>query len=247
MSAKIALQLYSVREALAKDFDGVVRKVAEMGYPAVEPAGFPGTTPAKAAKLFRELGLTVCSFHMFPPPSGPKFDEAVDTLVALGCGRIVSGYGPDDLKTMDGIKRCCDVLNSANTAVRARGFDLAVHNHWWEYEKVGDRYVYQVMLDLLDPTVLFELDTYWILTAGHDPAEIVKAFGKRAPLLHIKDGPATQKEPMQALGEGAMDIPSILKASAGSAEWVIVELDRVATDMMEAVAKSYRYLAGLVK
>ena len=57
MKPSIALQLYSVRESAKNDFDGTVRRVAEMGYAGVEPAGFPGTTPEAAGKLFKELGF----------------------------------------------------------------------------------------------------------------------------------------------------------------------------------------------
>jgi sugar phosphate isomerase/epimerase len=146
---------------------------------------------------------------------------------------------------MDDIKRSCDVLNESNAQARSHGVSFAVHNHWWEYEKVDGRYVYHVMLELLDPSVLFELDTYWIKTAGCDPAAVVKEFGARAPLLHIKDGPAVKEQPMVALGEGAIDIPAILEASKGNAEWLIVELDRCATDMTEAVRKSCDYLSRI--
>jgi sugar phosphate isomerase/epimerase len=242
MSPTIALQLYSVREAMAKDFAGTVRKVAEIGYPAVETAGLPGATAKEAAKLFRQLGLAVSSIHMFPPPTGAKLDEAREMCADFGCRYIVSGYGPDDFKTPDLVKRTCNTFNEANAAITASGLKFAVHNHWWEYLKIGDRYIYQMMLEYLDPGVLFELDTYWVRTAGPDPVAIVKMLGSRAPLLHIKDGPADKDKPMTAVGDGILDFPAILKASAGSAEWLIVEIDRVAGDMMEAVARSYNYL-----
>jgi sugar phosphate isomerase/epimerase len=145
---------------------------------------------------------------------------------------------------MDDIQRSCDLLNESNAGARSRGLAFAVHNHWWEYEKVDGRYVYQTMLELLDPSVLFELDTYWIRTAGCDPAAVVKEHGARAPLMHIKDGPANKEQPMQALGQGVIDVPALLKAGAGNVEWVIVELDRCATDMFEAVRQSYDYLAA---
>ena len=63
----------------------------------------------------------------------------------------------------------------------------------------------------------------------------------------IKDGPCTEKDAMVAAGVGVMDFPSIFEAAAGNVDWAIVELDRCATDMLEAVAKSYRYLAGLLQ
>jgi sugar phosphate isomerase/epimerase len=70
----------------------------------------------------------------------------------------------------------------------------------------------------------------------------VGRLGKRAPLLHIKDGPCVRGEPMVAVGDGTMDFSRIVEAGAGSTEWMIVELDACATDMVEAVEKSYHYL-----
>ncbi len=245
MSAQIALQLYSLREAAAQDFEGVVRQVADMGYAGVETAGFPGTTPQAAGKLFRELGLVVPSAHIFPPPTGDKLDEAAATLAALDCRRLVAGFGPDNFKTLEDIKHSCAVLNETNAGARARGLSFAVHNHWWEYLKVDGRYVYHIMLEELDPSVLFELDTYWIQTAGCDPVAVIKEYGARAPLFHIKDGPATREANMQALGTGSIDVPAIVEAGGDNVEWLIVELDRCATDMAEAVKQSYDYLAGL--
>jgi sugar phosphate isomerase/epimerase len=99
------------------------------------------------------------------------------------------------------------------------------------------------MLELLDPSVMFEIDTYWVKTAGLDPAEIIRKLGNRVNLLHLKDGPAAIEPPQVALGEGVMDIPAAVNA-AESAEWLIVELDHCATDMLEAVDKSYQYLVN---
>ena len=67
-------------------------------------------------------------------------------------------------------------------------------------------------------------------------------LGSRAPLLHVKDGPCQIEAPMTALGEGVVDIPGVVAAGAESTDWLIVELDRCATDMLEAVRKSYQYL-----
>ena len=87
----VALQLYSIRENLAQGFDAAVRKVAAMGYSGVETAMFPGTTPAAAGNLFRELGLTVSSAHS-ALPLGDKKNEVLDNMAALGCSRIVLAW-----------------------------------------------------------------------------------------------------------------------------------------------------------
>ena len=72
---------------------------------------------------------------------------------------------------------------------------------------------------------------------------MVQEFGARAPLLHIKDGPAVKSEAMVAVGDGSLDFPAIIQAAADHSEWLIVELDRCNSDMFEAVARSYRYLS----
>ncbi len=244
MTAPIALQLYTVRELIAeRGFEAVVSEVAEIGYVGVEPAGFPGTTPAEAGRLFKELGLQVPSAHL-ALPVGDDVQPVVEAMAAIGGHYVVSGRGPDQFQDLAAIKETCALFNEAAANARAHGLRFGVHNHWWEYLKVGDRYAYEYMLDLLDPEVVFEVDTYWVKTAGVDPAEVVRKLGARAPLLHIKDGPATRDAPMMAIGSGVMDFPAIVQAAGENVEWLIVELDRCTTDMMEAVRQSYEYLVG---
>ena len=101
----VALQLYSIRDILSQGYEAGVRRVAEMGYAGVETAGFPGTTPQAAAKLFGELGLTVCSAHS-PLPLGDKKNEVLDTMAAIGCKRIVLAWlNEDQFTSLDGIYR----------------------------------------------------------------------------------------------------------------------------------------------
>ena len=244
MTAPIALQMYSIREELAKNFESNVRRIAELGYAGVEPAGFPpGTSPAKAAKLFKALGLAVPSVHTFLPV-GEQKEKILDLMQSLDSKRIVSGFGPQDFETLDGIRKSCDRFNEAGAVAAEHGMAFGIHNHWWEFLKIGDQYVYQVMLKHLAPNVFFELDTYWVRTAGADPVAVIRELGARVPLLHIKDGPCKQGEPMTAVGAGIMDFHAIAEAGKKTAEWMIVELDTCATDMLAAVKQSYEYLIG---
>ena len=245
MTPPIALQLYTVRDVIAqKDYETVIRQVAQLGYVGVETAGFPGTTPEAAGKLFKELGLAVSSIHKFPIPTPADKQEILDILGALGTKNVVSGAGPDNFKTVETTRTTCEKLNAAAVMLAPHDVKLHIHNHWWEYLKVGEKYAYEYMLDFLAPEIYFQIDTYWVKTAGVDPAAVVKRMGKRAPLLHLKDGPAQQKVHQTAVGEGVLDFPAIVKAAAGNTEWMIVELDSCATDMMEAARKSCQYLTG---
>ncbi len=246
MKKKIGVQLYSVRNELGKDFDGVIAKIAEMGYDGVELAGLPaGVAPEKAVNLFKSLGLGLSSGHM-ALPVGENKNKTIDDAKALGLTTIIGGKGPDDFKTPDLVKKTCEIFNEAGKNAKDAGLRLAIHNHWWEFVKLDGHLVFDIMLEHLDPCVFFEIDTYWVKTGGADPATIVKSLGKRAPLLHIKDGPCEQGQPMVAAGKGNMDFPPILK-SAKFAEWYIVELDSCATDMLTAVKESLEYLKTVVK
>lgn len=239
----IGIQLYTVRAQLAENFEGVVRRIAEIGYAGVEFGGMYGESPAAALKLVNDLGLQISSMHA-PTPIKENLTLAIDTAKTLGVKRVICAwYPPDAFATVDAIRATCDELNTANEILRGNNLELHYHNHWGECARVGDKYVYQHMLDFLEPNVGFEIDVYWAKTAGVDPAAMITEIGKRGPLLHIKDGPATTLEAdMTAVGDGVVDMSGIAAASKDTAEWWLVELDRCATDMLQAVEKSYYYI-----
>lgn len=241
---RIALQLFSLRDALAHDLEGTVRRVAAMGYAGVEPFGLTPETAAQTRRICDELGLAVPSVHV-RMPEGAARDVVLDTVAALAPERVVSGFGQTEFASRDGVEKVCERLDAANAAVAALGLPFGVHNHWWEFEDVDGVMPYRVMLERLDPSVFFELDVYWMKAAGVNPAATLAEFGARARLLHVKDGPAEVGRPMVALGEGVVDVPGIIRANAANTEWLIVELDACETDMFEAVRKSLRYLEGL--
>ena len=245
MTAPIGLQLYSLRQYFQDDFRGTIEKVAAMGYTGVETAGFPGTTPENAKKLFDKLGLTVTSSHS-PMPLGDDKQQVLDTLAVIECPHLVCPWmDPGYYESADKMKKLADILNQAYAVATENGMKFSYHNHDFEYALVDGQPAFYTLMKYLDPGINFELDTYWIKVAGQDPAVVTAKMGVRSPLLHIKDGPATKEADMTALGEGVVNIAGILKAAQPYNQWYIVELDRCATDMLEAVEKSYRYLAGL--
>lgn len=242
MTAPIALQLYTIRETLAQDFAKGVERIAGIGYAGVETAGFPGTTPEAAAHLFKDLGLAVAGAHL-SLPTGEQKNQVLDTLAALGCRRLICPYlPPEHFQTERGIHQVCEMLNDAQVVAEENGISIGYHNHWWEFYEVNGRLAHDIQREYLKPSIFFEIDTYWVKTAGADPVAVVRGLGRRAPLLHIKDGPCVQNQPMVAVGAGEMDIRSVIQAGDENTEWLIVELDACATDMVEAVEKSYRYL-----
>ena len=241
---QLALQLYTLREQLAEDFDGTLQRVADVGYRHVETAFFPeGISIEQAKRALDGVGLSVCSAHV-ELPLGDEQSNVLALAETFETDRIIwHGWPRDDrYDTVDGIKRLVEQYNRANEIAVANGLKFGLHNHWWECEEVEGQRAYQIFLRELDPRIFFELDLYWATVAGLDGAALVREMGSRAPFLHVKDGPATRHDPMVAVGDGTLDFPAILGAAEGNAEWLVVELDECATNMLTAVERSYRYL-----
>jgi hypothetical protein len=55
---RIGMQLYTVRDAMAKDVDGTLAKVAAIGFKEVEFAGYFDKTPQQIKATLARLGLT---------------------------------------------------------------------------------------------------------------------------------------------------------------------------------------------
>lgn len=240
----VALQLYSLRDALEKDFEATVRSVAAMGYVGVEPyAGMPGGL-SFAAELFQELQLELCNSHV-PFPDGANLDAALAEAEAFGLSRLAVAYLPEtDFATLDAVKRVCERLNRASETMQASNLRLGYHNHWWEYKELDGQATLDLMLAELDDAVFLEIDTYWAQVGGLDAVEVVKRAGPRAPLIHLKDGSLNLDDNMTAVGAGKMPVPEIVAATAETAQWHIVEIDRCDGNMLQAVRDSYSYLTS---
>jgi len=241
----IAVQLYTVREACAEDFIGTLKKIADIGYKGVEFAGLHGFAPQEIAKVVADLGMVTCSSHC-PMVTKENVNRLVDQEQALGNKRLVTGVGGDDLKTEDGCKRAADRLNAAAELVRPFGIQIGYHNHWWEFDpKVGDRTPHEIIFSQAADDVFAEIDVYWAAMGKADPVKVIAGMTGRVPLLHIKDGPLEKGKPHTAVGAGALDMRAIVAAADPDVlEWLIVELDDCATDMMQAVKQSYQYLTS---
>jgi len=243
MPKPLSIQLYTLRAEAAKDFPAVLRTVAEIGYKGVEFAGLHGHSPQDIRKLIDDLGLQVSSSHTALPTS-ENVNQLVETERALGNTRLISGLGPKDFQTVDDCKRAAERFQTAAELVRPHGMTFGMHNHWWEFHTVGDRLVYDIVLEAA-PDIFSELDVYWAAYGGQDAAQVVASHKARLPVLHIKDGPLEKDAPHTAVGSGKLDIPAIIGAADPTVlEWLIVELDACATDMTEAVRQSYAYLTG---
>jgi sugar phosphate isomerase/epimerase len=172
---------------------------------------------------------------------------ALKMAEAYGCDRMVYHGWPQDgkYKNLDAIKHTVEVYNEVSASLKADGLRFGLHNHWWEFEETGSFYPAYYLLENLNPDIFFEIDVYWVKTGGQVPVKVVRDFGRRAPLLHIKDGLAQKGDigyRQVPAGDGTVDFPSVVKAGGKNIEWMIVEFDEYEHDIFEGVQKSYTYL-----
>jgi len=240
----LSIQLYTLREDAQKDFPAVLRMLAETGYKGVEFAGLHGHSPQEIKTLVDDLGLQVSSSHV-SLPTPENIQQLVDTEGTLGNTRLISGFGPGDFKTEDDCRRSAKRFQQAAELAKQHGATFGMHNHWWEFDTVGNnKLVYDMVLEAA-PDMFSELDVYWAAFGGQNAAEVVATHKARLPLLHIKDGTLEKDAPHVAVGSGKLDMAAIIGAADPNVlQWLIVELDACATDMGEAVRQSYTYLTG---
>jgi sugar phosphate isomerase/epimerase len=263
MIPEITVQLYSVRDQAAADYEGTIRAIAAMGFGCVEPAGYPGSSPEKAAKLFQELGLKAPTCHG-PLPLGDKKNQVIEEALLLGHEDIITGCPPNfkaNFASAEAIKATADLYCEAAQNAAAHGLQVGYHNHDWDLLDVDGNPGYRIFLENTPDTVLWEADVFWVAKAGRDPAAFLKEIGVRGKALHFKDGVVnavdtfTEAEtesgkimistssPFLPAGTGQVDLKAAAKA-ATFAKYIAVELDSYVGDMMKAVQESYNYLTG---
>lgn len=237
-----ALQLYTVREQLATDRAGILKRIAGYGYGAVEPFGITSDPQGLRAEL-DAAGLSVCSAHA--APVGEDAGAVIDAARTLGADTVIVPYlPPPRFADADGVRGVAAELNEASARLAGEGMRLGYHNHDFELSSlIGGTPALEVLADQLDDAVLLEVDTYWAAVGGQDVVALLGRLGDRVRYLHVKDGPVVNREDfMTAVGSGRMPVAEILAASPST--WHVVELDRCATDMMTAVGDSLAWLTA---
>ncbi|GAA1935670.1 sugar phosphate isomerase/epimerase [Microbacterium aoyamense] len=231
------------------DLEGTLARVADLGFLGVETYGIvEHYGPARVRDALAGAGLALTSAHT-PFPAGAEADRLLDEAEALGAQTLVWSMEREEFDDVASIARGVERVNIAAENAAARGMRIAYHNHFAEFAHTVDGVqAYDVLLDLLDPRVVVELDAYWTVMGGAEPADVLRRLGARAEFVHIKDGPAVSYEDdvMVPIGEGRIDWPGVLTAGA-SLRWHIVELERLEGDVFDALRTSRDHLvnAGL--
>jgi sugar phosphate isomerase/epimerase len=241
----VALQLYTVRDEMAKDFQGTVRKVAQMGYAGVELAGTGGLSAEEMKELLTETRLKVAGSHVGLGPFETELDKVIAYYKPLGCKFLGVPALPGEMRSPAGFRKAAASMNKIGAELKKAGMVLYYHNHNFEFDVLEGQRGIDILLKETDPALVkFQCDVYWVYYAGQDPAAFIRAHAGRFPLIHLKGMTgAGEKRTFTEVGEGVLDFKAIFAASESQgAEWYIVEQDICARPSLESARISLQNL-----
>ena len=249
----VGLQLYSLRAELIRNVPKGLDQVQEFGFRNVELAGTYNLTPERFKAMLDERGLRPVSGH-FPferlrdDIDGVVRDAKVFGLQYVGCAWVPHDGDFDEKECREAIR----VFNDAGGALSKEGMRFFYHPHGYEFRQHGEGTLFDLMMgDTRPDRVSYEMDVFWIVHPGQDPVKLLRKYGKRWELMHLKDmkkglqtGVLTGKADVTndvALGTGQMDWPAILHTAAEvGVKWYFIE-DESPT-VVEQIPQTLRYL-----
>lgn len=244
---RIGVQLYTVRDAVQRDLEGTLARVAAIGYQEVEFAGYAGRTAAEVRDAVRRAGLSAPSAHVPLAALGQGWNRVLDDAHTVGHRYLVIPWLDEkDRPNLDAYRRIADRLNRAGEAASRVGLRLAYHNHAFEFTRMENRLPYDVLLEATDPAhVLLELDLYWITKGGQDPLAYFARWPGRFRLVHVKDSAGPPEHRMADVGSGAIEWGRIFaRRKQAGIEHFFVEHDDP-PDPFASIAASHAYLSDL--
>lgn len=244
---RVGIQLYTVRDLLARDFDGTLAQIAAIGYRDLEFAGYSGRQPEAVRAALERHRLRGPSVHVPLDQMRRSWAATVDAAHTIDHDfLIVPWLDEKERRTIADYERLADELNRLGDAARKADLRLGYHNHDFEFTPIGGQIPYDVLLDKTDPEdVAFEMDLYWITKAGHDPLAYFDRYPGRFPLVHVKDSAGGPEHRQTAVGGGSIDFKRIFaRRKQAGIEHAFVEQDNPG-DAIAAVKASYGYLSRL--
>jgi sugar phosphate isomerase/epimerase len=215
----IGLELYTVANEMAADFDGTLARIAAIGYRHVEVSGYYGHTAKELRTACDRHGLACRSMHAQGQPVRAPGDATftdmsrlIDDAKTLGVQHVVLPIPPlridfrgnsltmnsfmDAVRslTLDDWKACAALLNEKGEQLARAGLRIAYHNHNIEFKPVGDTTPYEILMQETHPTIVsFEVDVGWVASAGLDPIALLRRHRGRFQLMHVKDQKSSTK------------------------------------------------------
>lgn len=242
---RIGVQLYTVRHLLEEDFEATLEAVAKIGFHEVEFHDYFGRRPEQVKALLERLGLDSPAAHFSWQAFHEDLDGVIETARDIGHRYVLLAWlPPEDRSTLAQYEDLAEFCNKVGKACNSAGLQFAYHNHDFEFQPIGGRIPFDILLDETDPDLVeFEMDLFWILKGGRDPLEYFQSHPGRFTLCHIKDRGEDQK--MADVGAGEIDFASIFRRSdQAGLKYYFIEHDEPA-DPLASIESSFQHLTAL--
>ncbi len=221
-TAPFGIQTYTFRRSIGTDPAKVLDTIKMMGFTEIEGGG--GRMPPKDfKKLCDERGISIPSTGAAYEDLVNKIDSVVWRAKTLGAKYVMCAWIPhkDNVLTFENAKKAVEDFNRAGKILKENGLTFCYHAHGYEFQPYENGTLLDYIFKNTNPEyVSFQMDIFWMQFGGGDPVALLKKYGNRWKLMHIKDmrkginkdltgGTSTEND--VALGTGQLDIPAILK------------------------------------
>ena len=253
---KMGLQLFSIRDAIARDLTGTIRKITSIGYEDTETYGFDpeqgkyyGLPAASFKQLLADNQLTTNSghynFHLYFDQSTDALKRYVDQCIAganaLGQRYITWPWLDPNSRTIEKFKLLTEKLNTVGEQITKAGLGFAYHNHDYEFLDQGGETGYNIIMRDTNPELVkLQLDLYWVKHSSKlSPAELISKQPGRFVMWHIKDMHKVSRDYTE-LGNGSIDYTVILPEAsrAGLQYYYLEQGGNFAKDSMTSISES---------
>ncbi len=256
---EIGLQLWTVRNEIARDRDATLQAIADAGYGQVELMNVLDSADIVAAARQRGLNVRSAFFNWQtiaqPDVAGvPTIEAIIEAARSMGLEYLVFGYiGKGVRETADQLKAIADRANRAAEKIQSGGMRMSYHNHAFEFAPLeGGKCGYEIFMERFDPQLIhFELDVFWAAIGGWDPVETLKKLGPRTGQVHLKDlkggtpiiydESKVPADAFQEVGDGIIDMDAVMRvATSQGVRQFHVEQDQ-SPDPLASIRQSRRY------
>jgi sugar phosphate isomerase/epimerase len=254
-TSPIGLQTYTFRRSIGKDPAKVLDTIKAMGITEIE-SGSGRMSPQDFKKLCDERGISIPSTGAGYNELVNKIDSVIYKAKALGAKYVMVAWIPHKTGSFnfDNAKKAVEDFNKAGKTLQENGLTLCYHAHGYEFwPHEGGTLLDYIITNTNPDYVSFEMDIMWIYFGGGDPAALLKKYGNRWKLMHVKDMKKGTKRDLTgltspendvAVGTGELDIPAIMKEAkkVGIKHYFIED---ESSRIIEQIPQTITYLRGL--
>ena len=257
---KMGYQLFSIRDAMAKDPLGTLKDLIEMGYEDFEAYGYDeingtyyGYKAAEFKKIIDDLGVTITSGHYGFSPYLNKseedlrqfVDKCIEGAKILNSKYITWPWIAPEQRTIDNFKMMASKLNLIGEQITKAGIGFAYHNHGFEFEDHDGENGFDIIIAETDASLVkLQIDMYWVMhSSNYTPKELISKQPGRYVMWHIKDMDKISRDYTE-LGNGSIDYLTLLPdpVESGLEHYYIEQGGNYAVNSTQSARASGAYL-----